>query len=367
MVEKRAETSCPEMDCSENRLKPARKTGVHKDGLLDRTVLNLNDAFSTLQTWTSPKHNIQRDNPNWKEGDNFRSILGALAACTPGGSPLSSVKDFMDDAVDRVDKAVDKVVDSPRNRPNTETKTSSIDHQPDLNAFIDSLEDDFDEELQMHRLTSWDTNGTFGTIGTHQSMIPFPEANGTSFQNAVDDDGNPINPRILEKAIESSQKRTVKRKRLVKFAYPPVSSLRQCPRAAEEDLPSMFFSELELDQLEDDRLSTFVADDVEIVAVASSLSEVDAPGQDILDDPPREGRLGSSYVSTPRRKKTPHHTAFDESVSAPLSKPSRRPATPGPRSKREETEKVDHSKDKRLIKSVQIYLRERSTANSSRR
>jgi hypothetical protein len=86
-----------------------------------------------------------------------------------------------------------------------------------------------------------------------------------------DDEGNAINPVLLEKAKRHREQRKKKkgRKRLVKFDYPPISSLRECPRADPADLPNLFFTEDELDQIEDDRFNTKTADDVEIVAISS--------------------------------------------------------------------------------------------------
>jgi hypothetical protein len=378
-----------------------------RESFIDRTVMSLQGAITFLQSWTSQVspdntggsalHSIffrscgkVTDNPEETEievrdDDQKHSLLHVFTACTADSSPLSSVQNFVNEAVRT------PCPRSPRKatREEDDTRTSIA---------FDSQDDD--ESQQMHRLLSWETNGTFGTIGTHQSIISWNEID--PFVPAVDDYGNPIDPRLLEKTIESSHKRIVKRKRLVKFDYPPVSSIRECPRAAKEDLPNMFFSEKELDQFEDDRISTWVADDVEIVAVASSLSDNDqvevvtsAPEElQIRQD--RQARLGANYVPTPRRKKATaqvgfpfDEASFNEREAAGASNKSytsasRRTPTPAhrrpsnPRTTTTTAEVVtspagadispssasNHEfKDKRLIKGVQIFLRERSLGN----
>ena len=340
------------------------------EGLLGRTVLGLNEALSSLQAWSvEAKKGAQKGarmmasgavcqpqverTSSWgttKAQKGQSNVMGAITSCTgtpEGGSPLRSMKRFVDNAVDQMDQAVDEAVrrmEAPRRQSNEAlTNAPSMPRvstpHPNASNMIYNLDsndddDDYDEELQMRRLGSWETDGTFGTIGTYQSTTTIKSDDKQQTQ-PLDDDGNPINPRLLEK-LENAQKRSgkTKRKRLVKFDYPPVSSLRQCPRPDEEDLPNMFFSEGELDQLEDDRISTFVADDVEIVAVASSMSEDPKPAKS-------KAQLGNNYVPAPRRG------------SAAGAKPKKSSKRSGD--------------DKRLIKSVQIYLRERSTVCSSKR
>jgi hypothetical protein len=97
-----------------------------------------------------------------------------------------------------------------------------------------------------------------------------------------DDDGNVIDPALLESRSRHHRKAkagTSRRKtRIVQFEYPPVSSLRQCPRADPNDLPSLFFTEAELEVFERDRESTYTADDIEIVAISSPASTKDRAG-----------------------------------------------------------------------------------------
>ena len=226
-----------------------------------------------------------------------------------------------------------------------------------------SEEDDID---QLRRLGSWDTNGTFGTIGTNLSSSTL-SMNGidTNFSPVFDDDGNEIDPKLLQKTIASSKKRHTKCKRLVKFDYPPVSSMRECPRVEEDDMSKVFFAEGELEQFEEDRISTNVADDIEIVAVASSssASEQDTP-RPRESDTPQDG-ITNNYVSTPRRRRaTGEETTASEHAKRAKGKFSihRHHHADNGDSPRHNTKSPElKRKEKRLIKSVQIYLRERST------
>lgn len=119
----------------------------------------------------------------------------------------------------------------------------------------------------------------------------------------------------------------------VQFAYPPISSLREVPRTDPEELESLFFTTEELDLYEQDRRQTTTVDDVEIVAVStSSLSaeENDFNSFGGYVPTPKKPRGRQVARERPRRMLTPH----------------------GPRK----------TADGRLLKSVQIFLRERSTA-----
>ena len=149
-------------------------------------------------------------------------------------------------------------------------------HDPEIISLMDSKEYD---EMQVKRLTSWATIGTCGTIGTNYSdalSAGTMDAAASTTDIVLDDDGVPIDRKILEMTITTRERRmTRRRKRLVKFDYPPISKLKECPRLDPQVLPDLFFTEEELDMYEEDRISTYNADDIEIVANSSSLSEED--------------------------------------------------------------------------------------------
>jgi hypothetical protein len=206
---------------------------------------------------------------------------------------------------------------------------------------------DFNEDDQMRRLGSW---GTFGTINTNESLDA-----ATAF---FDDDGNAIDPIIYEQHKRKRELVRKEPKRAVKFAYPPITSLKQCPRPPKEDLPQLFFTEEELDQYEADRRSTYIVDDVEIVAVSTSLSSDDVPER----APPSPSILDKfkDYVPSPQKKEAERIARGRQ-----LMRNGRRTrrATPGPPPRESTTVTTTTTKakvDKRLLKSVQIFLRERS-------
>lgn len=249
-------------------------------------------------------------------------------------------------------------------------------------------------ERQIRRLTSWNTVGTTETLGTG-----FSDASLTDYDAfpQYDDDGNAINRARLNAMKHRGPPR---RRRLVRFDYPHVSSLRECPRPDPATLGELYFTEAELDQMEDDRECTFTADDVEVVAVASSCSTNSDNRQPSSTSIPsttsadtgiisREESIGDGsfphYLSTPSRRK---NFFFEEMpgrgrqlVVGQRSRKQRRFPTPGPGSRKqnkthspEEEQKVapptpkaeeqspeESQRKGRLIKSVQIYLRERSS------
>lgn len=130
-----------------------------------------------------------------------------------------------------------------------------------------------DERQQLQRMTSWATNGSMETTGTirTQGTCDTARTHGevATLDLPVDDEGNLIPQSLLDAAERRRQKRKARRKKVVKFDYPPIRSIRECPRAAPEDLPNLFFTEEELDEIEEDRENTKAADDVEIVAIDS--------------------------------------------------------------------------------------------------
>lgn len=242
-------------------------------------------------------------------------------------------------------------------------------------ASIDSQEEE--ERQQLHRLTSWGTTGTFGTVGTYDTAESLNTArtatpgdsvidssafsNSSALNNEVviqDDDGNVIPPQLIEHAQRRRNQRRTRRKRVVKFSYPPISSLRECPRANRADLPNLFFTEEELDEIEADRSSANIADDVEIVAVASSQDDWNISNKSGSSD------IGLGYnhavpnKSAKKRPASPHPRK--ESFAAHPGEKSPRMDSPADSPTRNEKPKSDS----RLLKGVQIYLRERTTGQS---
>lgn len=266
-----------------------------------------------------------------------------------------------------------------------ETDWGREKYYDDLLSGADSQEEQ--EELQMRRLTSWSTMGSLGTATSEFSL-------DTIFSELkVDDDGKIIERQVLEKRRQIRGKLKPKRSRRVKFDYPPVKSLRECPRPDPKDLPELFFTEQELDIYEADRESTYMADDIEIVAVAmsgdQSLTNAKSNSSDDeskASDPPacRAGNpyIFGNYISTPRKwtKKKPSapfafhsghgnnggrgrsRTHSTTEVRSPRkgSNEQTQPAAAEGNGKAAATTANTHHPE-RLLKSVQIMLRERSS------
>ncbi len=310
-------------------------------------------------------------------------------------------------------------------------------------SYNDDDESDDDEYQQMRRLASW---GTFGTIGTTDSLdinhrnMEHTNVNGSSIVHMIDDDGHPIDPQIAEKSIQRNRAKLQQqqqvgdhtnkysssakpKRRSVKFAYPPITSLKQCPRIDPEELDDLFFSDQELATYEHDRRSTGAVDDVEIVAISTSTSDDDkatkkapktsaaviSPEKDVTSTVPEQStdfsstknhvmtpkttfRFKSLMLSSPRSllrnstttsliaPKLKGKNSFGSSMSSSLGKgsskssatdenssalPETSPTTDDPMinaNEKKEASATAPEPPKRLLKSVQIFLRERSTA-----
>ena len=181
-----------------------------------------------------------------------------------------------------------------------------------------------------------------------------------------DDDGSLIDPALVEAALKKQEakkkkKRKGRRKRVVKFDYPPISSLRQYTRPDPEDLPNLFFTEDELDQIEDDRYSTMSTDDIEIVAVASrepDQGEGEEAGEDddALDAKASAKSKEGGMKSVKGRSGTPTRRRSSGGESG-----SKKNTDEEGEEANEDADESKRSSPRRLVKGVQIYLRERST------
>jgi len=181
--------------------------------------------------------------------------------------------------------------------------------------------DDDEEAEQLQRLTSWNTVDTLGSTFTTDETVATMELQATASQEEYGD--TEINP-------QNSSDSNKQRKRVVRFDYPIISSLRECPRPDPQDLPNLYFTEEELGQIEDDRESTYTADDVEVVCVSG-------PPPSSND----KGGRGTPKAGT-RKGSTSSLSQNDELSNKFASKAD------------------SEKRRKRHIKSVQIYLRERS-------
>lgn len=270
------------------------------------------------------------------------------------------------------------------------------------NQTVASLDSQAEEEmLQLHRLTSWGTTGTLGTATTYDTatsasldsiapghsterpIIGSSVVASRSLSSGVviqDDDGNIIPAELIEHAQRRREQRRTRRKRVVTFDYPPISALRECPRPNPEDLPKLFFTEEEMDEIEADRSSMNIADDVEIVAIATPSKDDSLSSQEDWNMSKQVNKFGSpeklslnvgfghdvspSKTVTKKRPQSPHPRKAHEPPNRESALAAKRP----PRLATSATSPTSDSSPKvesRLLKGVQIYLRERSTGQGS--
>jgi len=243
----------------------------------------------------------------------------------------------------------------------------------------DDLSSQNSEEEMMRRLGSW---GTFGTLASNESIetcMDDPSA-------MVDDDGHRIDPLLIEKARRKREQARARAEATpgVRFEYPPITSLRQCPRVDPDDLENLFFTTEELDTYESDRKSAAIVDDVEIVAVSSSASDdvpvPPSPKGPLPNEPPvspSKSKAFGKYIPTPKSGKG---VTLSDQAQGPTDRSRqnkkdkngrrRRAPTPGPGRRQPSYDEADEGENitspsstasnKPLLKSVQIFLRERS-------
>ena len=221
------------------------------------------------------------------------------------------------------------------------TMSDSHDDDDDADAYFEDEDEQYDYDQQMRRLASW---GTFGTIGTTDSldtnpMLMDPHNHNHNMMYTTDDDGRPIDPQIIEKAKQRNRAKlqqqqqqalagdhkhalstsTAPKKRSVKFAYPPITSLKQCPRIDPEELDVLFFSDEELATYEHDRRSTGVIDDVEIVAISTSFS--DNENANTATAPSVSPEINSSDKEIPSTKQSHSTTISNHHAAATTTTP----------------------------------------------
>ncbi|GFH49308.1 predicted protein [Chaetoceros tenuissimus] len=235
---------------------------------------------------------------------------------------------------------------------NTNGKSErSIYTELNLNASesLDTVDAQLINEYErLNRMNSWDTFGTIGTTGTTTT---------TATQKSVDT----RNSRSSSRSRKKKMKKT-KRKKTVGFEYPPISSMKECPRITNEERKLLFFTEEELEEAERDRKSN-ISDDVEVVAIQKSMTEDSQSVKSYIDhnDSFTTGSksFGKNRTIMPENKLTPSlktgkYSKEKEEVNATDTKSSRSSNSQG------SDKSPNSSSQSSKIKGVQIYLRQRS-------
>ena len=270
------------------------------------------------------------DGPHFRESlsSSYKAHKATTATSSAGNkSPMSVFHMITACTSSNIDQVKDMVGQAYQDALNTRCG-QDFDEYEDMAIppSMDTFEDE--EDIRLRRLGSWNTLGTMGTLGTAATQE-------LAVLQQFDDDGHPINPKILQATHENKRQNqhSPKRTRLVKFDYPPVSSMRQCPRAERDDLPELFFTEEELENYEADRECTRRTDDIEIVAISKSLSDLNqqaASEVEEIEDPSARSPATSprggfgSYVPTPRilnnRRTVKPHEPFSFSEGLPVGR-----------------------------------------------
>lgn len=182
----------------------------------------------------------------------------ADASCSnPMQIALQSALDF----TDGIGSAVQTYVCSEQSSGALKSNLQNVKMSRYLSTATFDTHDFEDLQYDMERidkLNSWDTIGTFNTIGSSHN-IHLPSS------HAIDHTPSRIVHQTLQR--ENSKSTT---NHTVKFEYPPVTSMKVLDRITEEERKLLFFTEDELYEIEDDRKYN-LCDDIEVVAIHEEL------------------------------------------------------------------------------------------------
>ena len=135
--------------------------------------------------------------------------------------------------------------------------------------------------------------------------------------------------------------------------------MKQFPRHDPENIPNLFFTEQELDQIECDRYSTMSTDDIEIVAVTAK----DARGKEKISKLRNQENRGKTDNSRDPENELKSTRGRD---STPIKRrhagngDNRPDDCEGKSDENKESDQKASTRNERMVKGVQIYLRERS-------
>ncbi|KAL7451847.1 hypothetical protein ACHAWC_003621 [Mediolabrus comicus] len=138
-------------------------------------------------------------------------------------------------------------------------------------------------------------------------------------------------------------KKSKKKNSTVKFHRQLITSTHVRPRTEEHEIENLFFTEEELDDLEDDRYNTRIADEIEVLAVGPRW---------VLPDllPESNSNLSIEEGYRPTLKPAPVEVGMIKTVSSPRS-----------RSIQDRLSSLSPRKNRIVVDQVQIVLCEKST------
>jgi len=343
---------------------------------------------------TSPRSQKRNSNAN-TDGTSY-----PRAACNVALSIVGGIGSAVEHCIDQINKLTDTNTGDDENEELERRRRFEITRMPSLDTIDQQLMNEVD---RLDRMNSWETAGSFNTMNTAATGNTTDTADLSLVSEVVnmDDDAVPAasyerQPQIskssqdedsillseieLNTHISKSRSTTTKkkpnskkkkgRKRAVNFQYPPISSMKECPRVTEEERKSLFFTAAELDEYEHDRKYN-LCDDIEVVAVEFSddSDEEDESGSDEGGDLQAKSSQGNSTTSSlkPSLRTGKYFKAVlgdgggngGAAASTRDAKNAISPQSSKGGSSRG-TGKSSRNSNSGRIKGVQIYLRQRS-------
>jgi len=270
-----------------------------------------------------------------------------------------------------IGSAVEQCFDAATPKSYNKTKQDELGGILDMTTF-DTFEVHLLNDIQLYnRMNSWETNGTFTTVGTSNTNEVKTDTLHVkpSDLSALKSEREMKHKSMQQKEVPtdsitniSVKKRT---KRAVNFEYPPISSMKECPRITEEEKKKLFFSEEELDVYEQDR-KQILCDDVEVIAVEFTDSDESIGDEDRCD---RESKRSSSNsvkrkegISTMASNRQGKSTKNSSSVETVTTKDTACSCSIRLQKKSQGIKSLQKKKNHTggKMKGVQIFLRQRT-------
>lgn len=370
-----------------NRNVRGRKSKTVSEGQMDSRHTTI-DTGIKVQEECSPKKEIDDElilKPYGDDRDGIKDVntrSGTKANMKSSSCSLACHAAL--NVVGSIGSAVEHCIGELMKNATSETSQKGSD---DIygNTTFDTYEVQLLHDIQrMNRMNSWETNGTFTTVGTMNTDAA-TDINSTlsSFEisprNAEGDsrDLSKQDDKVSKSRKQIHQKKKNRAKRTVNFEYPPISSMKECPRLTEEERKNLFFSAEELDVYEYDR-KHILCDDVEVIAVEFTDSDQSVGEEDRCDTeskrsdtnvPKRiEGIPTKSYKSSCLRAGKYSRTGSDSQIK--MNDGAHKIQSPNnmtvKREKDESIKSIQRRKSERAggkggkMKGVQIFLRQRS-------
>ena len=207
------------------------------------------------------------------------------------------------------------------------------------------------------------------------AMVPAPSCTGLSMTSLTDGvwtlfAGKQQNDNTPPSKEPEKSPTPKKKTRSVKFQYPVITKTHHRPMTEDEDVENLFFTEEEMEVLEEDRLATKFADDVEVLAEGQSwdapIFQLSTSGSNLS--------IEEDYVPTKKPLPVKVGEVQNENGLSPRSKSIQALSILSERNSNKKRKKRDKKRDAcsnpvqeivkpKIVQGVQIMLREKSSTN----